>query len=65
MAFVILKSSTGVPENANRCEVLIQSATDLSDPKLEPLAPGSIAHNASMTLMYMKDIDGTWAQIGG
>ena len=65
MAFRIIKSSSGVPESAETCEVLIQSSADLSDPKLEPLAPGSMAHNASMSLMYMKDIDGTWAQIGG
>jgi len=63
MAFEIVKSSSGVPEAANRCEVLIDSASDLSSLPKE-LAAGSVAYTASMSAMYMKAIDGTWTQIG-
>ena len=63
MAFEIVKSSSGVPETANRCEVLIDSAADLAGLP-DNLAAGSVAYTASMSAMYMKAIDGTWTQIG-
>ena len=63
MAFEIVKSSSGVPETANRCEVLIDSAADLASLP-DNLAAGSVAYTASMSAMYMKAIDGTWTQIG-
>ena len=64
MAYQIIKSGGGVPESSEKCEVMIESAGDLSSlPK--DLAPGSVAYTASLSLMYMKDLDGTWTQIGG
>ena len=64
MTFAIVKSSSGTEETANKCEVLIESASDLTNLP-EDLAPGSVAYTASMSAMYMKAIDGTWTQIGG
>jgi len=64
MAFEILKSSTGIQEPVNKCEVLIESAADLASLP-DDLAAGSVAYTASMSVMYMKAIDGTWTQIGG
>ena len=64
MAYVIVKSAKGVQESANKCEVLIESASDLNNLP-DDLSPGSVAYTASLSLMYMKAIDGTWTQIGG
>ncbi len=64
MAFQIVKSNHGVPEAQEKCDVLIDSASDLTDLP-EDLSPGSIAYTANMANMYMKAIDGTWTQIGG
>ena len=64
MAFQSVKSSTGLAESANKCEVMIESASDLANLP-DDLAVGSVAYTASMSLMYMKGLDGTWAQIGG
>ena len=63
MAYEIMKSSTGTAESANKCEVLIESSSDLANLP-EELAAGSVAYTASMSAMYMKAIDGTWTQIG-
>ena len=64
MAYRIVKSVGGVPESPGKCEVLIESSSDLANLP-EEITPGSIAYTASLTLMYMKAIDGTWTQIGG
>ena len=64
MAFEIVKSTSGVPESANKVEVLIESANDLNNLP-DNLAAGSIAYTASLSLMYMKAIDGAWTKIGG
>lgn len=64
MAFEIVKSTSGVPESANKAEVLIESANDLNNLP-DNLAAGSIAYTASLSLMYMKAIDGIWTKIGG
>lgn len=64
MAFEIVKSTSGVSDTANRCEVLIESAADLANLP-EELAAGSVAYTASMSVMYMKAINGTWTKIGG
>lgn len=64
MAFEIVKSTSGVPESANKAEVLIESANDLKNLP-DNLSTGSIAYTASLSLMYMKAIDGTWTKIGG
>ena len=64
MAYAIIKSNSGVEEAANKCDALIESASDLADLPGD-LAPGSLAYTASMSAMYMKDLDGTWKQIGG
>ena len=64
MAFEIVKSTSGVSDTVNRCEVLIESSADLADLP-DDLAAGSVAYTASMSAMYMKAIDGTWTQIGG
>lgn len=64
MAFQIVKSNDGVTEAKGKCEVLIESASDLEDLP-ESIAPGSVAYTASMSPMYMKAINGTWTQIGG
>ena len=64
MAYKIIKSAGGVPESAEKAEVMIESANDL-DSLPEELAPGSVAYTASLSLMYMKGLDGTWSQIGG
>lgn len=64
MAYKIIKSAGGVPENAEKCEVMIESSADVASLP-EELAPGSFAYTASLSLMYMKGLDGTWAQIGG
>ena len=64
MAYQIVKSSGGVPESAEKCEILIDSDSDLSDLP-DKLSPGSVAYTASMSKMYMKSIDGTWTKIGG
>lgn len=64
MAYQIVKSAGGVPESSDKCEVLIESASDLTNLP-EEIAPGSVAYTASLSLMYMKGIDGTWTQIGG
>ena len=64
MAYQIVKSSSGTPESENKCEVLIESSSDLANLHAD-LAPGSIAYTASLSPMYMKAINGTWTQIGG
>jgi len=64
MAYKIVKSSSGTPESENKCEVLIESSSDLANLPAD-LAPGSMAYTASLSAMYMKAIDGTWTQIGG
>ena len=64
MAFKIIKSAGGVPESSEKCEVMIESSSDI-DSLPEDLAPGSVAYTASLSLMYMKGLDGTWSQIGG
>ena len=64
MAYQIVKSSGGVPENTKKCEVLIESSSDLTNLP-EDISPGSVAYTASMSAVYMKAIDGTWTQIGG
>ena len=64
MAYKIIKSAGGVPESPDKCEVLIESSGDLAGLP-EEIAPGSVAYNASLSLMYMKALDGTWTQIGG
>lgn len=64
MAYKIVKSAGGVPESAEKVEVLIESSSDLSSLP-DDIAPGSVAYTASMSAMYMKAIDGTWTQIGG
>ena len=64
MAYQIVKSAGGVPESSEKVEVLIESSSDLANLP-ESISPGSVAYTASLTLMYMKDIDGTWTQIGG
>lgn len=64
MAFKITKSSSGAEESDNKCEVLIDSSSDLSSLP-DDLAPGSMAYTASLSDMYMKAINGTWTQIGG
>lgn len=64
MAYQIVKSAGGVSESSDKCEVLIESASDLTNLP-EEIAPGSVAYTASLSLMYMKAIDGTWTQIGG
>ena len=61
--YKIVKTAGGVQENADKAEVMIQSADDLEDLP-EQLAPGSVAYKADMSLIYMKDVDGTWTQIG-
>ena len=63
MAYKIVKSTSGVPESADKVEVLIESSSDLANLP-EELAAGSVAYTASMSAMYMKAIDGTWTQIG-
>lgn len=60
----IIKSGSGIPEDANKAEVLIQSVDDLDDLP-ETLSPGSTAYKADLSLLYMKDLDGSWKQIGG
>lgn len=64
MAYKIVKSAGGVPESAEKVEVLIESSSDLASLP-DDIAPGSVAYTASMSAMYMKAIDGTWTQIGG
>lgn len=64
MAYKIVKSSNNKTEPDDKCEVLIQSEADLSELP-EKLAPGSVAYKADMSLIYMKDIDGSWKKIGG
>ena len=64
MAYQIVKSAGGVPESPDKCEVLIESESDLANLPQE-LSPGSVAYTASLNAMYMKAIDGTWTQIGG
>ena len=64
VAYAIVRSSSGTEETANKCEALIESANDLTNLP-EDLAPGSVAYKADMSLMYMKDLDGSWKQIGG
>ncbi len=63
MAYKIVKSTSGVPESAEKVEVLIESSSDLANLP-EGLAAGSVAYTASLSAMYMKAIDGTWTQIG-
>ena len=64
MAYRIMKSGSGVQEDANKAEVLIEGADDLATLP-DTLSPGSVAYKADMSLLYMKDLDGTWKQIGG
>lgn len=64
MAHMIVKSSGGVQENPNKCEVLIDSAADLANLP-EELAPGSVAYTADFSVLRMKALDGSWAEIGG
>lgn len=63
MAYKIVKSTSGVPESAEKVEVLIESSSDLANLP-EGFAAGSVAYTASLSAMYMKAIDGTWTQIG-
>ena len=62
--YAIVKSSSGVLESANKCEVLLKNTAALSSLPDE-LAPGSVAYIANLTEMYMKDLDGDWQKIGG
>lgn len=64
MAYQIIKSAGGVPESSEKCEVMIESSSDLANLP-ENLAPGSVAYTSSLSLMYMKGLDGIWTQIGG
>lgn len=64
MAYRVVKSASGVPEDAKKQEILIESSSDLAELP-EDLAPGSVAYTASLGDMYMKGIDGNWTQIGG
>lgn len=71
MQYRIVKSSSGKPESNNKCEVLIKKSNSSEDlqaslASLPPeLAPGSMAYTADLTSMFQKDLDGTWAKIGG
>lgn len=64
MAYKILKSTRGVPEDDNKCEILIESASDIANFP-DDLSPGSVAYTADFSVMKMKDIDGSWVQMGG
>jgi len=64
MAYQIVKSAGGVQEASEKCEVLIDSSSDLTNLP-EELSPGSVAYTADLTSMYMKAINGTWTKIGG
>lgn len=64
MAYKIIKSAGGVQENADKCEIMIESASDLDDLPSD-LASGSVAYTASLSIMCMKGLDGNWAYIVG
>lgn len=63
MAYKIVKSSSGTPESENKCEVLIESSSDLTNlPSDLPI--GSEAFLADESKKYRLDADGTWQEIG-
>ncbi len=64
MAYKIIKSNDGVEEDREKCEILIESQSDLANVP-ETAAPGSVAYTADMSAIYMKAINGNWTQIGG
>lgn len=64
MAYQIVKSAAGVQESPNKCEVMIESAADL-ETLPEDIAPGSVAYTADFSVLRMKALDGSWAEIGG
>lgn len=71
MKYQIVKSSSGTPEPVNKCEILIKKSsndenlqTALADLPSD-LAPGTVAYTADMTNIFQKDLDGTWAKVGG
>ena len=64
MAYQIIKSNSGVPESANKKEIVIESATDLANLP-EDLATGSVAYTETLEEIYLKGIDGSWKKVGG
>lgn len=71
MEYEIVKSSTGVLESTDKCEILLTSDDVLDNPDaktvamLKRVASGSTAYTADLALIAMKDPNGVWKEIGG
>ena len=64
MAYKIMKSTSGVVDSAEKCEVMVESSSDLSSLP-DNLAIGSTAYTADLTSIWIKALDGTWTKVGG
>ena len=64
MAYKILKSASGVTDSAEKCEVMVESSSDLSSLP-DNLAIGSTAYLADLSAIWIKGLDGTWTRVGG
>lgn len=61
MGYTIIKTANGYDSSRYR-EFMVKDETDLSEIDLRQTAPGSVAYNEDLSIIWILNADGVWVE---